>query len=186
MKFEVLRKQFPTADIPEFNNFSDISTMTYEYDSWLKKLLLDHNVDQYRNYLIAGFVIVEILGTNILKIDMSGYAKQQMINMDKYQLLLVELGEKNYLPEGTSIPVELRILWMMVMQGGLFVFSKVAFKNTGTNVMNMFNRPQAKPSGGGGSGGGIGGMAPVAATSADPGGKRKMRGPSLDINNLPV
>ena len=95
-----------------------------------------------------------------LKLDMKGFAQQQMASMSSYKKLLMELGEKSYVPEGSKKwPVEIRLLFLIIMNAGIFVVGKLIMKKTGSNIMNMmssFNKPK----------------------------ENKMKGPDIDLNNL--
>jgi hypothetical protein len=85
--------------------------------------------------------------------------------MNQYEKLLIELGEKSYVPTGSKWPVELRLLFMIIINAGVFIVSKMILKKTGANLLGMMNSMNA----------------PKAVQQP----KKKMRGPNIDINNLP-
>ena len=43
--------------------------------------------------------------------------------MNKYEHLLIELGEKNYVPEGSKWPVEIRLLFTIVINAAIFIIT---------------------------------------------------------------
>jgi len=79
------------------------------------------------------------------------------------------LGEKSYVPEGEGWSIEVRLLFLVVVQTVLFVVSKLIMRSTGANLMGMINgmntannvQPQRAPA------------------------KKKMAGPNIDIADLP-
>ena len=92
-----------------------------------------------RTYLIFGFMGVEFAFGKFLKLDMKGFSQQQIASMHTYEKLLVELGEKTYVPGDSKWPVELRLLFTVVIQAAIFIFGKMMMKKTGTNVMSMMS-----------------------------------------------
>jgi hypothetical protein len=110
-------------------------------------------------------MIVEYVLGNWFKLDMQGFTQQQIVSMSSYERLLIELGEKSYMPEGTGWSVELRLLGLIVINAGLFVISKMIMKNSGANLMGMING--------------------MNAASAIPTKKRKMKGPNIDLDDIP-
>lgn len=164
-KIELLKKSYPNATIPEFSIHSDYRSMKKIYDDTVRRLSLDSTVENYKTYLIGGFMACEFLFGNFLKLDMTGFTQQQILSMNSYEKLLIEIGEKSYVPTGSKWSVELRLLFMIIMNAAFFVISKMIMKKTGANLMGMINsmnvqnQPQAK--------------------------KRKMNGPNIDISNLP-
>jgi len=143
-RFEILRKSYPFTDIPTFTVHNDYSMMKKQYEFLIRKVHLDSNVDSYKSYLIGGFMVIEFIFTRF-GLQMDGFCQQQMFQMSKYEKLLIELGEKSYMPK-SSWPVELRLCAMILFNALLFGFSKLILQKTGTNLMNMMNeRSEGKP-----------------------------------------
>lgn len=167
-KFEILKKKYPTVLIPEFSIHSDYNNMKKTYDDLVRKVSLDSTVESYKTYLIGGFMACEFILGNFLKFDMQGFTQQQILSMNSYERLLIEIGEKSYVPTGSKWPVEIRLLFMIIMNAAFFIISKMIMKKTGANLMGMINSMNvADP--------------PISQNKP----KKKMRGPDIDINNLP-
>lgn len=137
-KFELIRKSNPTEEIPKFTISSDPEHVSRVYDEILRKLSLTDNITKYKKYLMFGFMGIETLAGNILGFDMKGFTQQQVLDMSSYEKLIIELGEKNYVPQ-SKWPVELRLLGIIVMNAVLFIATKMAFKSTGTDILNNMN-----------------------------------------------
>lgn len=174
-KFELLKKSYPSAktSIPEFTIHSDLDQMKKEYDSVVRRLSLDSTVESYKQYLIGGFMLTEFIFGNFLGFDMQGFTQQQIVTMSSYERLLIELGEKSYVPSGSKWPVELRLLFMIIMNAAFFIVGKMIMRKTGANLMNMINSMNSNHS-----------SAPDNTTSA-PLRRRRMRGPNIDLDDLP-
>ena len=111
----------------------------------------------------------EFVFGNFLGFDMQGFTQQQIISMHSYEKLLIELGEKSYVPTGSNWPVELRLLFMIIMNAAFFVVSKMMMKKTGANLMGMVNSMNTPK---------------VSVNQQSQ--KRKMRGPNIDLDNIPT
>ena len=167
-KFDLLRKSYPGSTIPEYSIHTEITTLEKSYNDCVRRLSLDSTVENYKTYMVYGFMGCEFVFGNFLGFDMQGFTQQQIISMHSYEKLLIELGEKSYVPSGSSWPVELRLLFMIIMNAAFFVVSKMMMKKTGANLMGMINnmstpkqpQPQSVP-------------------------KRKMRGPDIGLGDLP-
>ena len=169
-KFDLLRKSYPGSNIPEYTIHTDLTTLQKSYDDCVRRLSLDSTVENYKTYLVYGFMGCEFVFGNFLGFDMQGFTQQQILSMNSYEKLLIELGEKSYVPTGSKWPVELRLLFMIIMNAAFFVISKMLMKKTGANLMGMINgmkgTPQQNSAG-----------APIR--------KRKMKGPNIDIGDIP-
>lgn len=162
-KFDLLKKSYPAASIPEFTIHTDLETMQKQYDDTVRRLSLDSSVESYKNYLVYGFMGCEFVLGNFFGFDMQGFTQQQIVSMNSYEKLLIELGEKSYVPSGSKWPVELRLLFMIVMNAAFFIVSRMIMKKTGANLLGMVNNMNTTTN----------------STSQQP--KRKMRGPNVDI-----
>lgn len=168
-KFDLLRKSYPVATIPEYSVHTELSTLEKCYNDCVRRLSLDSTVENYKTYLVYGFMGCEFIFGNFLGFDMQGFTQQQIISMHSYEKLLIELGEKSYVPTGSNWPVELRLLFMIIMNAAFFVISKMMMKKTGANLMGMINTMSTQTQG-------------TPNTSAP---KRKMRGPDIGLGDLP-
>lgn len=170
-KFDILKKSYPihAPTIPNFTIHSDLNEIQKAYDYTLRRLTLDSNVDNYKTYLIYSCYFIEYVTGNFLGLDMEGFTQQQIIGMNSYEKLLIELGEKSYMPTGSRWPVEVRLLGLIIMNTGIFLIGKMVMKKTGANIMNAINN--------------IGKPTFTPAQQERP--KRRMKGPTINVDDIP-
>ena len=164
-KFELLKRSYKNVDIPEFNMHSDYKNMNKTYENTLRRVSLDSNVENYKNYMIAGFMLMEYILGFWLKFDMAGFTQQQILNMNQYERLLIELGEKSYVPDDRKWPVEIRLLGMIILNAVIFIISKMIMKQTGTSLFGLMDSQKNE------------------FNTHKP--KRKMKGPNIDFEAIP-
>jgi hypothetical protein len=80
--------------------------MTRSYEDTVRRLSVDSTVESYKRYLIGAFMLIEYALGRWLKLDMKGYTQQQIVSMSSYEKLLIEIGERSYMPEGEQWSVE--------------------------------------------------------------------------------
>jgi hypothetical protein len=161
-KFDLLKKSYPASDIPEYSIHTDLYVMQRSYKDCVRRLSLDSSVESYKTYLVYGFMGCEFVFGNFLGFDMSGFTQQQIISMHSYEKLLIEIGEKSYIPTEENWPVEVRLLFTIIMNAAFFIVSKMMMQKTGTNLMNMVNNMNGSK---------------VTDSKEQP--RRKMRGPNV-------
>jgi hypothetical protein len=122
--------------------------------------------------LIGGFMICEFVLGNYLGFDMVGFTQQQILTINSYEVLLIELGEKSYIPGGSKWPVEIRLLFMILCNAGLFIVSKMIMKQTGSNLLGLINNMNR-------------GNVNNTANASNSNTKRKMKEPSINVDDLP-
>jgi len=167
-KFELLKKSYKHVHVPEFTMHSDYRNMNQTYENTLRQVSLDSNVESYKSLLVGGFMLLEFILGFWMKFDMSGFTQQQILNMNQYERLLIELGEKSYVPGGSQWPVEIRLLGLIVMNAIIFIISKMILKKTGSNLVGLMNSVNTVMGG---------------ASNQKP--KRRMRGPSVELDAIP-
>jgi hypothetical protein len=165
-KFKSLQKSYPGEKIQEYTIYSDYDVMKEDYDETLKKLSMDSTVESYKKYLTYGFMGVEYLFGNFFGLDMKGFTQQQLISMKSYDKLLIELGEKNYEPVGSSKwPVEVRLIFLIIINSAFFIGSKIILSKSGTNFIDIMNNFSS------------------FATSSEKAPKKKMKEPPLNLDD---
>lgn len=178
-KFMVLRRQYPNVEIPEFSDHSDVPTMKRVYENIIRRVSLDSSVDSYKQYLVGGLMVMEWVSTNWLGIDLGGFTQQQMKAMGQYDRLLIELGEKNYSTAASRFPVEVRLLFFIVFNAGLFFVQKMIFSGAsmggstgGPNILgSLFGGMSSTPQ-------------PQAAPTKPARRGRSMRGPTISPQDI--
>ena len=165
-KFELLKKSYKGISLPEYNIHTDLQTIERGYEDTVKRVTIDSNVESYKTYLIGGFMAIEYGLGYFCKFDMKGFTQQQMVNINSYEILLIELGEKSYVPKAKQWPVEIRLIFLVLFNAAVFVVSKMILKGTGSNLLNMMNNM-------------------TNSVIKSPLKKRKMKGPEVELDDLP-
>ena len=100
--------------------------------------------------------------------DIRGFAELQNASMNKYEVILTEIGERNYVAEQKKWPAELRLLGVVASQTALFLAGKYAMK-AGAKFFGGFGMQQQQPP-------------PQQAPQQSFEPKKKMRAPDLDLD----
>ena len=134
VKFSILREAYPHMNIPEPKEDQPVDEIEVMYKQYVKRIHIDSSVDQNKVYLLILWLIIEIVGSRFLKLPLRGYTKNQFRYMSKYQMLLIELGERSYSTSlGEGWPVELRLLAMAAFNGVIFVLVQMFAKKVGVD-----------------------------------------------------
>lgn len=99
---------------------TDVRTKYKLYKLWFNHITRSNNSSNYKALMILWFVAIEVFFTKFLKLNMGGYAVAQIRSFNKYQSLLMELGERSYLAIDSNYPVEIRILMISLFQALIF------------------------------------------------------------------
>ena len=103
---------------------------------------------------------------------MKGFAQNQLVGMNQYEKILVEIGEKHYMQPDKQWPPEMKLMGMIFMNAAIFVGTRMLFKGAGGGIMNMF------------SGGGTESPQQPKPQVAPQKPKTAFKGPDYDIDDL--
>ena len=131
IKFGLLRSAFRDYSIPDIDPEEPLEVIHARYERYIRHIHISGAADSYRNYLILMFLIIELLATQVLGLPCNGYTMAQMRSMSKYERLLIELGEKWYVPGGSDWPVEYRIIFLALFNALVFMGIKWLAKYVG-------------------------------------------------------
>jgi hypothetical protein len=106
---------------------------------------------------MLGFGGTQWLIQKFLKIDMTGFAEQQILSINQYESLLIEIGEKSYFKTNTASP-EVRLMFLIGFNAVIFVMTKMMFNST-----SNFMKPTT-----------------TSSSTSDNKNKPHMKGPSMD------
>ncbi len=179
-RFRILKKKWgnnASIPIPDYNEFSDLNMMKTSYERTIRELYLDDAVETYRSYLMGSWIVMEYFCTQHMDIDLVGFAEYQMKIMYKYDRMLIELGEKSYTRWGSNIPVEVRLIAMILFQAAIFYLGKIIAEKMGKNVAELFRgvtgQPPAEPT-----------RPQERPTPKEDEPKKKMKGPSINADDI--
>lgn len=193
-KFKILKRTYKEATIPEFSEHTPLNTLQREYDSIVRQLALDATVENYKKYLTIGFFVLEFVVANMFHLEeIKGFATQQMVGMNQYEKTLYLLGEQSALSGNKPWPPIVQLILAIMINGAIYVGSKMFFRSTGTNIMNMIGGL----GGGGGSGGQNNSQSSQMPSQSGPQGftmsngrnssgntKPRMRGPDISLEDI--
>ena len=122
-----------------------IKTLEREHNFIIKDLEVNSTVETYKNYLILSFKGLELFLVHYMNFDdIKGFAEQQMTTMNKYEIILTEIGERNYVVENKKWPAELRLLGLIVMNTAMFLGTRYAMKSITKNFLKTFMKNKKK------------------------------------------
>jgi hypothetical protein len=160
-KFDLLRKKYKNKSIPHVSIHKPLNELQNEYERTIRDLSISDNTDKYQRMLTMFFMVIEYMLGKYANLDMKDYTKSQIDNMASYERLLIELGEKSYVPEDKKWSVELRLFFLVMTNTAFFVMSKSMFGSLGNMIHTIQKEAEKKESP-----------------------KRKMRGPTINLDDL--
>lgn len=187
-KFKILKRTYKEATIPEFSDHTPLNTLQREYDSIVRQLALDATVENYKKYLTIGFFVLEFVVANMFHLEeIRGFATQQMVGMNQYEKTLYLLGEQSALSGNKPLPPIVQLIIAIMINGAIYVGSKMLFRSTGTNIMSMLGglggqntgpspQQQHQP--------GPQGFAAAPPTARAGSSKPRMHGPSISLEEI--
>ena len=165
VRFRILKRGHPTfKEFPDYTEHTSLPALKKMYTETVRLIQLEENVDSYKMWLRFAFIGFEV-GMRKLGVDFKDFAKMQMKKMDKYEKLLIELGEKSYSNFTNNWPVEIRLILVFLTDACFFYIGKIMVDYMGGDMAEMMAQ-----------------MMGVTLPTKEP--KVRMRGPSMRPENI--
>jgi hypothetical protein len=126
-RFGILRTAWPRYHIPDFPDTLPLEQIHRQYQVYVRHIHVGQEADQYKVYLVIAWLIFEFIMSK-MGLNAGGFTVVQMRSMNRYDRLLIELGEENYSSKGeekSPWPVWARILFMSLVNLAAFVVIKM-------------------------------------------------------------
>lgn len=121
-RFGILRRNNPTYVINEPSSSMPLREIHNQYLVYVKDIHVSRSVEEYKNYIVVGWLCMEVFAVKVLNLESArGYTQAQVNQMAKYEMLLIQLGERNYNSGGSSWPLEYRIFFLAAFNAVIFI-----------------------------------------------------------------
>ncbi len=124
VKLGILRRSFPEYNFSDFPDNASLDAIHDIYAGYVKQVVIALNCSQYRIFLIIMFLALEAFGVKVLKLNMGGFTLSQLRTLNRYDSILIELGEKYYFGGLSSWSPEARLIFMGVTSALTFIVVK--------------------------------------------------------------
>lgn len=186
-RLRTLRKINPNLNIPteDFTLEDDLELMQNTLDEVVQDIKVDQNLTIYKTFMQGYFVGTEFLA-GMLEIDMIGFAAAQMKQIRRYDSLLLELAEKNSGGWAANLPVELRLLGLVMINTAVYFAFRYIYNRKGSAQANAFMGVyDSLPSFDGSSAGNSGNTGTAGAAGSVPVPEPpKVKGPSVNLKEI--
>lgn len=132
-KLAIFREEYPKMNIPEITDKHARQDILDIYDSYVRRIEVEHSVSQNNMYLLIMWLVIEFVGTSMFNLPIEGYTENQFKYMKKYHMLLVELGERRHATGKSGWAPEYRILFLAGVNGVLYLLVQMISQQIGAN-----------------------------------------------------
>lgn len=131
------KHKFPNISIPEVSDLDELETLEKQKNLITKHINADRSIVTWRKVLVASFFLIEFGGTEYLRIDMTGYADEQIASLDDYDELLVELGDGGMLHWLEGWPPWAKLLLMIGWNTVIFIVTRTLARKIGMSEKGL-------------------------------------------------
>lgn len=134
-QFRILRQRFPDWKIEVPPDSCSLDQIHDIYEGYVKDILISSDCNQWKIYLVLMFLAVETLAIKFLGLDMHGFTAAQVKIMNRYDQILVELGERHYVQGGSGWSPEAKLIMTAAVNCLVFVLIKFFARSIGGDMM---------------------------------------------------
>ena len=142
LKYQILQKSWPEYKFPNLDEklvYQNPQLIIDTYNKSVERIQIDMDVNQYKIALIIMFLVIEVVCVKFLGLDAGGYTLSQIKAMNRYEKLLIEIGEKRLLAGESNWPPEVRILFIGLLNCGLFILMKYLSSVLGPDLVGYIS-----------------------------------------------
>lgn len=140
VKFRILKRGNPDfKEFPQYTEHTSLSALKKMYDETFKLIQLEQNVDSYKGYLRMAFVLFEMGMKKMNITSFDGFAQVQLQKIDKYDKMLIELGERSYSNFTANWPVEVRLVGVFFFDACMFFIGKMLMDNAAGDMQGFMS-----------------------------------------------
>lgn len=140
-KFILLQEAWKTYNIPVITDEMSLEEIHECYELFVKNIRVSENSGRYKIYLVIMWLFIEYACCRI-GLNISGYTMYQLKAMNKYETLLIKLGEKHYVytaNEHHDYPVEYDIIFLALTNAIAFILIKTICSYMNVNNEELVN-----------------------------------------------
>ena len=138
-EFKKIREKFPKIALPRITKKMKYAKMCRLLADVQTRIELKRKVANIKMIMVLGFLAFQWVGSKA-GLNTAGFTMNQMENMRRYDGILRQFGEVNWMEIGQDWPPYLKLIIMMSAQFGIFIVAKAIFKATGKDLTAEFNR----------------------------------------------
>ena len=139
MKLYRLKVSFPEGHIPEYSESTDTATLRKIVEQTRRKLHVNKDTEQYKQWSVMLHMALEFVLCNLLKMKAAkGLAENHMRSAEKYNELLMELGDQQYNSGPSKWPVHWRLIGMLSFETAMFIGTNLLMTKLAGGMMNSF------------------------------------------------
>jgi hypothetical protein len=137
-KFLILRNGYEEWDVPIPTPDMPLRYVHQLYVSYVKQITIHGKTMYYKIFVVVLFGFIEWFSARN-GIDLTGYAALQIKKLQRYDAVLLELGEKYYSPTSGEMSVEIRIFGLAAIHALIFFGGRYLEKNFGIPAQTVYD-----------------------------------------------
>lgn len=140
IKYSVLQHAYPNYGIHLPDDEMSPETIYDNFYRYIKQIHINNSMGNFRIGVLVLWCGMELVLTK-MGLDASGFAKSRVQTINRYELLLIELGETYGVSYGNNWPIEVRLFMMTLTDLILFIILKYlsSFLGGPEALMNICN-----------------------------------------------
>ena len=130
-KFRTLARSYPELDVTIPSSSYELDVLHTMYENYVHQMNVSKNGREYQTYITLLFFGIEMLFLKCGLYYAKGFAASQIKIMNKYDMLLIELGEFSLVGQMSDWPPLVKIILLCAFNAIVFILVNVCTQNLG-------------------------------------------------------